>query len=149
MFRRESGFSLIELMIVVAMLGILASVALNSYQEYVTQGNVTRMNTNYKTAVKFVRWHFASAQVRVSQGLNPNPAVPDAALGWVPLLNPDNSLAPGGGNAYVAGTGNSVTGAVGIQVSGTWSNFDSVVTITRPAYFGAPLTSTQIVLTEL
>ena len=146
---RESGFTLIELMIVVGMLGVLASVAFSSYQDYVTQGRITKVNAHFVTATKFVRWHFASAQVRVSQGLNPNPAVPDTAAAWIPLLNPDAVLAPGGGDAYVTGTGDNDTGAIGIQVAGTWANFDSVVTITRPAFAGAPAASAQIVLTRL
>ena len=36
---REQGFSLIEVMIVVIVLGILASIAIPSYQEYVRRGN--------------------------------------------------------------------------------------------------------------
>ncbi len=44
--RHISGFSLIELMIVVAVVAILSAIALPSYQEYVTRGKITEATSN-------------------------------------------------------------------------------------------------------
>jgi type IV pilus assembly protein PilA len=41
MCRKQAGFTLIELMIVVAILGVLATIALPAYQDYVARSQVT------------------------------------------------------------------------------------------------------------
>ena len=134
MRRASHGFTLIELMVVVAVLAILSAVALGAYNEYIRQSNMSKAVAHYRVAIDFAKFFYGKAQVQQSQGQQPNPPVPDTDAGWITLLQWEGRRAPGGGAAFVAGSGDATTAGIGVVANGTWANRNSSLTITRPAY---------------
>ena len=124
----QKGFTLIELMIVVAIIGILAAVAIPQYQNYVIKSQVTRAiaeASDLKTAVETCIDN-NQLNVAVGAGNCNSPAtgstilvghtqgVPPAnvaaqALGYAQIISP---LVPTGNSTITATLGNAANGAV-------------------------------------
>ena len=73
----HAGFTLIELMIVVAIIGILASVALPAYQDYTVRAKTTE-----------VILAAASAKIGVAEYVGLNSVLPPSGS-FTPSFNPD------------------------------------------------------------
>lgn len=69
----QRGFSLIEVMIVVAIMGILASIALPGYQDYIKSGNAAEAPANLANcrvqAEQFFQDNFTMSGSPVSQAM--------------------------------------------------------------------------------
>lgn len=82
-YKQTHGFTLIEAMIVVAVIGILAAVAYPSYTEYVARGRRAQAQTALLEAAQFMQRFYAS-NGRYDKDVNDSPIALENSLARVP-----------------------------------------------------------------
>lgn len=136
----HKGFSLIELMIVVVIIGILASVALPAYQDYVTRSKITDATSNLANKrIRMEQWFQDNRTYLNADAAGTNPCSPDTTSSRYFTFS---CLIPASGVSYTiqAAGGNASTGDQ--SMSGFTYTIDQnnakATTITHSGWTGNP-----------
>jgi type IV pilus assembly protein PilA len=132
---RSRGFSLIELMVVVAIIAILAAFALPAYQAYLREAQIAKMSVHYDGAERAIKAEFAKRVSQLSSGRTGLVAYDTYSL-IAQLLDPGGTAtAPLGGPAFLPGNADPDVGAIGVTVTSSGGKPGTeVVVLRRPAF---------------
>lgn len=130
--KKQTGFTLIELMIVVAIIAILAAIAIPAYNQYIREARIAKVTDHYDNGVRSTRAEFGKRASQLARGITTT-ALPELNIATMQsILNPEGRTAPGGGPAYLNAPSTG-TGAVGINIVSPTRGTEIIV-IERPIY---------------
>ncbi len=140
----QSGFTLIELMIVVAIIAILAAIAIPAYQNYIREARMAKVTDHYDEAYRAVKAELAKLTAINARGGNAfindaNNAGYDITKAdeWLAhVINPENRKSPECGvPAYNSTANDPACGVVGVVMTPATNSLSQFVfTISQPNY---------------
>ena len=146
--KKQQGFTLIELMIVIAIVGILAAIALPAYQDYTVRAKVSEAMVNLAEAKTTIA-EFYSANNYMPEdssvaGINTNPdtdivaSVTYASASRLPIMTAavKGTIIPGDGTATSLHT---------FQLSGTTASGNRIIWVCKP---GAAVSGSTVMVSK-
>ena len=145
--QKSKGFTLIELMIVIAIIGILTAIAVPAYNGYVESARTSKVTSHYDEALRMLKTTLLKFDADAAMGS----ATDLTCTNIMAMLNADAEATAGDGTnpPYADSTDNiDTTGQVGITCtdgSGTSPVRPATLQITRPAFGTVGTTSVTLV----